>query len=417
MKKENRLKSGLRALGPGLMYAGAAVGVSHLVQSTRAGAEYGYSLIWVIIVINFLKYPFFEYGPRYAAATGKNLVDGYAGLSKAALYTFTAITIGTMFTVLAAIILVTAGLIVHVTDIPLVAEYKAAILLCATFLFLMLSTYKTIEKPVKWVIIILSGATIVAAGATITSNHFSTPSFTSFDFSNQTDLFFLVALIGWMPAPIDIAVWHSVWGQEKNKNTNKRTAAKNASTDFSIGYWGTTFLAVCFLILGAGVLSGESQLPDDAVGFTTTLISLYTQTLGDWAFPVIAAAALAAMLSTTLTVADGFTRVMVPVTQKIIPGIKFKPKKTYIIWLLALCGGAWLILNNFKTGMRSLIDFITTVSFVTAPILAIFNFLVIQSREVPHHAKPGKLLRVFSIFGIAFLTLFALYFLYLRFLT
>ncbi len=416
MKKDYRFKAALRALGPGLMYAGAAVGVSHLVQSTRAGAEYGYSLIWVIVFINFIKFPFFEYGPRYAAATGKNLVDGYANLSKTAFYIFAGITVATMFTVLAAITLVTAGLIIQITDVPLIAKYKTSILLSATFLFLALSTYKTIEKPIKWVIIILSVTTLVAAAATFNANSLTFANFTAFDFTNKTDIFFLVALIGWMPAPIDIAVWHSVWGQEKNKNTNKRTAVKNASADFTIGYWGTTFLAVCFLVLGAGVLSGENELPDDAVGFTSTLISLYTQTLGDWAFPVIAVAALAAMLSTTLTVADGFTRVMVPVTQKLIPKRNLKPKKIYILWLLALCAGAWYILNHYQTGMRNLIDFITTVSFVTAPILALFNFLVITSREVPVSSRPGKIMRSFSLFGIAFLTAFALYFLYIRFL-
>lgn len=398
------------------MYAGAAVGVSHLVQSTRAGAEYGFSLIWVIVAINFIKYPFFEYGPRYAASTGKNLVEGYHRLSKTALYIFAAITVGTMFIVLAAIVLVTAGLIAHVTDIPIIANHKTTVLLGATFVFLIFSTYKTIEKPVKWVIIILSVATVMAAVAGMTSTSFSTPSFTSFNFRNQTDIFFLVALIGWMPAPIDIAVWHSVWGQEKNKNTNKRNASKNSSFDFTIGYWGTTFLALCFLVLGASVLSGENELPDDAVGFTQTLITLYTQTLGPAAFPVIAIAALAAMLSTTLTVADGFTRVMVPATKNMIPKLKTKPKKLYILWLFALCAGAWLILNNFKYGMRTLIDFITTVSFVTAPVLALFNFLVMQSRDVPHHARPGRIMRIFSVFGIVFLTLFALYFLYLRFL-
>lgn len=53
-----KIKSLLKTLGPGLLYAGAAVGVSHLVQSTRAGASYGFELIWVVIVANIIKYPF-----------------------------------------------------------------------------------------------------------------------------------------------------------------------------------------------------------------------------------------------------------------------------------------------------------------------------------------------------------------------
>ncbi|MCK4494044.1 MAG: hypothetical protein KAU26_08300, partial [Methylococcales bacterium] len=67
-------KTFLSQLGPGLMYAGAAVGVSHLVQSTKAGGMFGFDLIIAIIIIHIVKYPFFEFGPRYTAATGKNIL-------------------------------------------------------------------------------------------------------------------------------------------------------------------------------------------------------------------------------------------------------------------------------------------------------------------------------------------------------
>ncbi len=36
------MKKLLQSLGPGLLFAGAAIGVSHLVQSTRAGADFGF---------------------------------------------------------------------------------------------------------------------------------------------------------------------------------------------------------------------------------------------------------------------------------------------------------------------------------------------------------------------------------------
>ena len=75
----------LRSLGPGLLFAGAAVGVSHLVQSTRAGADFGFSLLWALLLANLFKYPFFQFGPRYAAATGETLLDGYKKLGKGVL--------------------------------------------------------------------------------------------------------------------------------------------------------------------------------------------------------------------------------------------------------------------------------------------------------------------------------------------
>ena len=38
-------KGFLQTLGPGLLFAGAAIGVSHLVQSTKAGADFGFGLL------------------------------------------------------------------------------------------------------------------------------------------------------------------------------------------------------------------------------------------------------------------------------------------------------------------------------------------------------------------------------------
>ena len=72
----------LKKLGPGLLFAGAAIGVSHLVQSTRAGADFGWGLLWALFLVNLFKYPFFQFGPRYALATGESLLDGYYKLEK-----------------------------------------------------------------------------------------------------------------------------------------------------------------------------------------------------------------------------------------------------------------------------------------------------------------------------------------------
>ena len=41
-----------KKLGPGLLFAGAAIGVSHLVQSTRAGADFGLGLLWALLLVN-----------------------------------------------------------------------------------------------------------------------------------------------------------------------------------------------------------------------------------------------------------------------------------------------------------------------------------------------------------------------------
>ena len=77
-----------KKLGPGLLYAGAAIGVSHLVQSTRAGALYGFDLVLVVLLINLIKYPFFEASGRFVAAEKENLLEGYSKIHPTFLFIF-----------------------------------------------------------------------------------------------------------------------------------------------------------------------------------------------------------------------------------------------------------------------------------------------------------------------------------------
>ena len=68
------MKKWFASLGPGLMLAAAAIGVSHLVQSTRAGADFGLSFVWLIILVSILKYPAFRFAVDYASLTNRSLV-------------------------------------------------------------------------------------------------------------------------------------------------------------------------------------------------------------------------------------------------------------------------------------------------------------------------------------------------------
>ena len=97
----------IKKLGPGLLFAGAAIGVSHLVQSTKAGAEFGFGLIWALILCNFFKYPFFLFGTKYAFSTGETLLHGYKKIGDYVLYIYLLLSIVTIFTIQAAVTIVT----------------------------------------------------------------------------------------------------------------------------------------------------------------------------------------------------------------------------------------------------------------------------------------------------------------------
>ena len=103
-------KSFWAALGPGILFAGAAIGTSHLVQSTRAGAMYGLGLVGIVIFANLIKYPFFRFGPRYTAATGMSLIEGYRRIGPLALLLVALMTFAVHVIVIAATAITTAGI-------------------------------------------------------------------------------------------------------------------------------------------------------------------------------------------------------------------------------------------------------------------------------------------------------------------
>ena len=81
----NLTKGIQKSLGPGILLAGAAIGGSHLLSSTTAGARFGFSLVGLIILTNLLKYPFLLVGTRFTAST----VNHYWKVSKSEiLYIF-----------------------------------------------------------------------------------------------------------------------------------------------------------------------------------------------------------------------------------------------------------------------------------------------------------------------------------------
>ena len=71
-----------KSLGPGILLAGASIGGSHLMSSTTAGARYGFSLLFLILITNLIKYPFLLVGTRFTSSTGKSLLEGFKARNK-----------------------------------------------------------------------------------------------------------------------------------------------------------------------------------------------------------------------------------------------------------------------------------------------------------------------------------------------
>lgn len=389
----------LQKLGPGLLFAGAAIGVSHLVQSTKAGANFGFGLLWALLLINLIKYPFFQFGPRYAAATGESLLEGYNKLGKGVLKAYALLTIATMFTIQTAVTIVTAGIASTLFGSEISMEIWSVIILSVCFLLLLVGKYSLLDKMMKVIIIVLSLSTLFAVAAAFI-NSTNEPDWTQIVPSTDVELIFLIAFMGWMPAPLDVSIWHSLWAIQKKKqeqNFNSKTAA----LDFNIGYLGTIVLGIGFLMLGGLVMHGSGKSFSANGGeFSLQLIEMYTQNLGEWSYIIIGVAALTTMFSTTLTTLDASPRAM----NKTLELILDKPLNNgYKVWLIVLIIGTISIFFFFLSEMGSLIKIATILSFLTAPFYALMNYILICSKHTPQSFRPSKMMHFLSISGILFL--------------
>lgn len=398
----------LRSLGPGLLFAGAAVGVSHLVQSTRAGADFGFGLLWALLLANLFKYPFFQYGPRYAAATGETLLDGYKKLGKGVLVVCYIVSFITMFIIQAAVTIVTAGLAVNLFGLDINMETWALVITIVSILILIVGKYKLLDNMMKYIIILLTICTIIAVNVAL----FKTTD--TFDFkqvwpSGTVEFTFLIAFLGWMPAPLDISIWQSIWSLEKEKTTFQKIKPKQAIFDFNVGYIGTIFLAICFVMLGALVMHNSGETFSNSGGvFAEQLIELYTKNLGSFAYVFIAIAAFTTMFSTTITTLDASPRTMTRANNLLF---EKKTKLTYWFWIILLGLGTYIILRYFRDNMGLMVKIATVLSFLTAPFYAILNYVLITGKHTPEEHRPSIYLKILSISGIVFLVGFSAWFL------
>ncbi len=397
----------IKKLGPGLLFAGAAIGVSHLVNSTKVGAEFGFGLLWALLLVNLFKYPFFQFGPRYAAATGESLLDGYKKLSKGLLVAYFILTFATMFTIQTAVTIVTAGLASKLFGIEFSMEIWSTIITLICLGILAMGRYSFLDKLMKVIIITLTVSTVIAVTMALFKGNDALSAGQIFP-TEIGGMTLLIVFMGWMPAPLDISIWHSLWAVEKRQETESFTP-KTALFDFNFGYIVTIVLGICFMALGAFIMFNSGlEFSSKGDEFASQLINLYTESLSSEVYIIIAIAAFTTMFSTTLTTLDASPRAMAKTSQLLFG--KYI-KHSYIFWMLILVVGTIIIMTQFLAEMGSLIYIATVLSFVTAPFYAISNYILITSKHTPKEWQPTLGLRILSWLGMLFLTGFSIWYL------
>ncbi|MBY7875590.1 Nramp family divalent metal transporter [Vibrio fluvialis] len=391
----------LRSLGPGIMMAAAAVGGSHLVASTKAGAIYGWQLAVLILLVNLFKYPFFKAGVQYTMGTGDSLVEGYAKMGKPYLWIFTVLVVFSGIVNTAALLMFSASLLSYFIPFELSMPVLCGIVLATCLIILFAGHYRALDTLSKVIMAVLTIATLLAvviaaanpAPVTVTTEGPSPWTLAAIGF--------LVVTMGWMPAPIEISSLTSVW--LKSQCRQQRVTAQSALFDFNVGYIGTAILAIVFLALGALVLHGTGvELSKSGVGFSHQLVGLYASTIGEWSRYLIAVIAFFCIFGSTITVIDGYSRVIAE-SQRLLKEQKEQSPKVLQGWMILVSAASLAIIVFFASALMPMLNFAMIMAFMTTPVFALLNYVLVTRTELPDELKVGPKLKALSILGLIYL--------------
>jgi len=397
----NTLRNLTQLLGPGVLMATAAIGGSHLVASTQAGAIYGWQLALLVFIVNLLKYPFFRAGVSYTISAGETLQTGYLRLGKGYLLTALLLNIISAVVNSAALLMFSASLLGYFMPMDISVPLLAAVILIAILVILIGGHFAALEKISKAIMITLVIATISATfiawqnGAVAPDDYVSPSPWT------MAAIGFLVVTMGWMPAPIEISGITSLW--LKKQCEEKAVTAKSALFDFNLGYFTTMILALVFLALGALVLHGSGEaLASGGIGFSKQLVGLYAGTIGEWARWLIAVVAFLCIFGSALTVYDGYSRA---VTEAILllNGKKEMPERNVVLVLSLVAVLSFIIVLFFKAALLAMLGFAMTLAFITTPMFALLNHKLVRKAELHDSVKAGPFVTTLSYIGLAYL--------------
>jgi len=396
-------KSRLGALGPGILMATAAIGGSHLVASTQAGAIFGWQLFWLILVVNVLKYPFFRFGMEYTLATKNSLVEGYKSKGPFYFYSFIGLNIVAAVVNTAGVLLLTASLLHYALPVVIEVTLLCWMLLGVCLVILLLGHFKALDNVAKGIMGLLTLATLIALAIAFSNGPMAPADYVGPSPYELAMLSFMVALMGWMPAPIEISALSSL--RLKEKQAQQTVSKSQGLFDFNVGYWLTAGLALVFFSLGVLVQYGQtSSIELGGVAFAKQLIDMYALTIGEWARPLVSAIAFLCMFGTTLTVLDGYARTLNESHKLLGFG---QSKHSLNIWLILQALAGMAVILFFKSALGPMLTFAMTLSFVTTPVFAWLNFSLVRSEPAIKHSV---LLRSLTWLGLVYLVGFAVAF-------
>lgn len=288
----------LKSVGPGFVTAATGVGTGDLIAALVAGASFGMTLIWAIIVGAIFKFFFTEGMGRWHLATGRTILEGWHSLGRWATGYFGVYSVLWGFSYGAAAMSTSA--IMMVTMFPIMPLWAWAIIHGLAGMALVLTgKYKLFEK-VMTVMIGIMFVTVVGSAVIIMPEIGNILS-GLVPRTGDSSLLLVMGLLGGVGGTITMASY-GYWVREKQWEGRKWIPMMKLDT--AVGYIITAVFTVSLLIVGAEFLYGTG-IPIEGEEGLVTLSSLFAAEFGEVARWMFLIGAWSAAFSSLLGVWNG----------------------------------------------------------------------------------------------------------------
>ncbi len=99
---------------------------------------------------------------------------------------------------------------------------------------------------------------------------------------------------------------------------------------------------------------------------------------------------------------DGYSRA-VSEAQLLLQRKPLNQPKHYNSWVMIVSVLAITIVTLFISSLMSMLDFAMIMAFITTPIFAALNYILVTKTELPDELKMGTKLKALSIVGLIYL--------------
>ncbi|WP_029035948.1 Nramp family divalent metal transporter [Salinimicrobium xinjiangense] len=391
------MKNWFKELGPGILVSAAFIGPGTVTVCTLAGVEFGFALLWALLLSIIACIILQEMAARVGIITQKGLSEVIREEIKNPLFKtlsilliFSAIVIGNAAyeagNISGAVLGISAVVPAYILDVGFVSlNLWSLVIGLLAFILLAIGNYKLLEKVFIGLVGVMSVSFLVTA---VMTQPKLSELFTGLFVPSKggAGILTVMALIGTTVVPYNLFLHASLVSEKWKERSSLKTAQKELFWSISLG--GIVSIAIVVTAAASGV-TNVTTAADLAVGLEPLF--------GSFATWFIALGLFAAGISSSITAPLAAAYVVSGCMgwKKSLTSVRFK-----LVWAFVLIMG--MIFSSLGFQPVEIIRFAQVANGLLLPVVAIFLLWIVNRPAVMGSSRNSVLLNIvgFLIIGI-----------------